>query len=181
MKKPHPLKAIDGVQIRRQYFNVPMVILLQIYLVVLETVLFVPLFHGGFSVQRMVDEIGGATVGVALLLLPLAILSVINRYCFGKVVCVLTDGGIHYSKGYVAWEEMRKLEYDYPSPSKHRSIPSSLIILQKRKKAYIPEVPHYALKQIRRFRQTLPVKVSRAPWICTAGLAIAGIVIAACV
>lgn len=111
------LSDTDGTKIRRQYLNIFVFVMLAMSLLTVTPVLVMNTLWGDSGTRlNSWSEIFTHIIAVALvLMLPFILVSVVNRFLFGKVVCVLNDRGISYRKGSaireIRWEDVRGLEY----------------------------------------------------------------------
>lgn len=109
------LKEISGQKIRRQYFNIPIYLLLSMWAAIIS----------GWFTASIVDQTVGSEKWfedalflfalMAVLLLPLLLLSVVNRCCFGKVICVLNDRGLFYEDNgvhHIVWNDIKQILYE---------------------------------------------------------------------
>lgn len=55
-----------------------------------------------------------------LVLLPLAALSALNRFFFGKIICVLDKKGLHFHDGarirFIPWDHIKRVAYEPDIP-----------------------------------------------------------------
>ena len=109
---------MPGQKIRRQYFNIP------IYFILSVDAALLALWAGlGFQNPEITLTYWLKISGILLLvsaglLLPLGMLSVLNRFCFGKIICVLDKKGLHHDGGFVCWGDIKKAVYEPDFPCK---------------------------------------------------------------
>ena len=116
------LKYIDGKKIRRQYFNVPLIIIYTFMLAIPYFIFVISLCVGKFDSYGRVSTFFISVWICFVFSLPLLILSILNRYCFGKIICVLGEEGIYYANGSkLCWETAQKIEYVMDSNRRYRS------------------------------------------------------------
>ena len=53
-----------------------------------------------------------ALVTCAIIAVPFIILSVLNRFYFGKLVCILDDSGIYHDDRLISWEQIERIDYE---------------------------------------------------------------------
>lgn len=108
-------KDIDGKKIREQYFD-------GIVIGIFVGAIFFTIYYL-FDIENFVKNI----VNIFILLtacIPFIILSILNRVCIGKVVCVLAEDRLYYfnaftriklknekTNGYVNYSEIKNIEY----------------------------------------------------------------------
>ena len=170
------LKSIPGEKIRRQYFNVVIYPLLSFVLLVL-TMCVVTWFGNGTRDEKIEDM---ASLMVALLflavpLLPLIVLSILNRFYFGRVVCVLNEKGLYFADGFIdediffkaegnvrmiRWEHIRKVAYDPDGFrfSRHTSgcKNCAYITTKPYKKEIVAELNHVPFMLLRKMKKYCP-------------------------
>lgn len=162
------LKNIPGKRVRRQYFNIPIYMILSMDAAFLSewTAIAILDAETGFATWW---EFTGLLLAVSLvLLLPLAILSVLNRFCFGNVICVLDDKGLHYEAGFIEWRQIKKAVYepDLPSTYMHRffyccnQLCLSVRHFQKEKQIELDHAPFLLLQAVRKHCPGIPCKMS---------------------
>ena len=170
------LKSIPGEKIRRQYFNVAIYPLLLFVLLVL-TMCMITWFGNGTRDEKIEDM---ASLMVALLclavpLLPLIVLSILNRFYFGRVICVLNEKGLYFADGFVdedvffkadgnvrmiKWEHIRKVAYE--PDGFHFSAHGSgcrncaYITTKPYKKEIVAEVNHAPFMLLRKMKKYCP-------------------------
>lgn len=64
-------------------------------------------------------------------LLPLLLLSLCNRFFFGRIVCVLDERGIHHADGLVRWEDVKHIDYEIEIKGRHSNTPCSATVYHK--------------------------------------------------
>ena len=113
-------KDIVGKKIREQYFD-------GIVIGILIVVIFFAIYYL-FDIENFAKNI----VNIFILLvacIPFIILSILNRVCIGKVVCVLSEDKLYYfnaftriksknekTNGFVKYSEIKNIEYVSSSP-----------------------------------------------------------------
>ena len=113
------LRDIPGEKIRRQYFNIPIFFVLVVYMSLTLALLITsvaaekPSLEDWWAFAEVLTAIAG------LLLLPMAALSVLNRFCFGEIICVLNEKGLYYEDEavrFIPWRELRSISYEPDIP-----------------------------------------------------------------
>ncbi len=158
--------------IRRQYFNIPLYI--TAYVMALTCIMILTL-RGPHESNKVafLRELGFAmTVLVPTLIGPWAILSFINRRCFGRKIAVLDEDGIHVDGRFVPWRLVTRIEYDPSLPSKHtlmRHIPNAAVLVLKSGEVRIEMAPYYLLRAARFYAPHIQTG------LCTMGKVLLGI------
>lgn len=114
------LRNTAGEKIRRQYFGmyiymvIPWIIQFWLFIPIMEMVINGKEFSG-YKAMEMLEVI--ATL--VILLLPIVMLSLGNRYFFGRIVCVLNETGIIYKRGFISWKDIERIEYGIELPARY--------------------------------------------------------------
>ena len=170
------LKSIPGEKIRRQYFNV-VIYPIVLFLLLIVSVCVFNLLQAGTQDER-IDVI--ATLAVVLLmvfviLVPLVVLSILNRFCFGRIVCVLNEKGLYFADGFIdediffkadgsvrmiKWEHIRKVAYDPDgitfSGYATRMINRAYITVKPYKREVVAELNHVPFMLLRKMKKYCP-------------------------
>ena len=150
---------LSGEIIRTQYFNCIILLFLS----------FVPMFpimsfimawkkNGEISFEVISDFLKSlppmASIW-AIVLIPLLLLSLLNRFCFGKVICVLDEKGIHLESGQLSWNEVKSISFQTPIHSRFRHSRHNCATFSiKKSQEYEVDVlhfPFYALRKIKKY------------------------------
>jgi len=100
-----------------------------------------------------------------ILALPFIVLSILNRYLFGKVVCALCDDGIQLDNTFIKWEKIEKIEYHIELPSRGMFIHKQYnraVIYTKSKETPIQHAPLYMLRAVRRLCPGIDARVNKS-------------------
>lgn len=115
------LCKIEGEKIRWQYFSGPIIIWVSILIFVPYSIFVFDTFEGTFDFTEWISGVWIAVKICGTGSLPFIILSILNRHLFGKIVCVLSETGIHYKDGFISWDQIEKIEYEIEIPGKFRT------------------------------------------------------------
>lgn len=191
MANHQALNTIPGEKIRRQYFNVP------IYMILIHCTPFFVIFTL-FELPADPTEaaqVQSLTVAVLIILLliliPLAVLSALNRFCFGKTVCVLNEKGLYFFDQKVRcilWSDIKEVAYepDLPSskrPFRHPSYNAIHITTKPFKKTItttITEVPFYLLGRMKKYQPNAKYRVKKFCIVFALLMIVLPIIIAMC-
>lgn len=106
-----PLKDINGVKLRRQYFNAPLWFVLPIIPICIILMAMVLIKHNEFSFSEWL-ALSLKSIGLLLAIFsPFIALSVLNRFLFGKIVSVMNNEGIYFENNFIPWNKINKIEY----------------------------------------------------------------------
>lgn len=113
------LHNMTGEKVIRQYFNVPLYMLLSLLLPVpiIVPIYDIALSKDGITQYTPIDMFEMLII-IFIWLIPLFILSLLNRFLFGRIVCVLNQEGVHYEQGFIPWEKITNIEYEIEIPSR---------------------------------------------------------------
>ncbi|MBR3979253.1 MAG: hypothetical protein IKJ94_06495 [Oscillospiraceae bacterium] len=180
MKQKQP-KDLIGIQIRRQYFNIPIFIFLSVLLLAFETVTFVPLFESNFSFNKWLDDIFASVFTLSILIIPCVILSVLNRFFFGKIICVLNEEGIYYTDGLIKWDDILGIRYHITFLGRTHFQPACVDIACKKATIQIKSAPLYMLSVAKKYNPDINIKKDRMIWILVASVIVIPIIASAVV
>ena len=179
--KDNDLKQIDGTKIRRQYFNYPLAVLCAITLGVPYAILVISLFMGKSDLSALWADLRIALWTGFGLTLPILLLRTLNKYCFGRIICVLSEEGIHYPKGMVRWETVERLEYAIDAEPRYKSDNAkayrAIVYTKGGKHIILNSAPMSILYRVRKYDRGLSVQMSGVSSFISAVLVIAAIVV----
>ena len=164
------LKQLPGEKIRAQYFNywigffLSFVPAVPIMISVLEWKK-----SGELPVAESLSGFGETlllTVAIGgVFLVPFLLLSWLNRVCFGKVVCVADDKGLHIDSGVVPWEDIKSISFRTATHSRVRYRPSCATLSVKNYTVEIAHFPFYGLRKIKKHCPEVKITVQDKGWI----------------
>ncbi len=174
--KRNPLKDIEGKKIRKQYFNVPIYLYSAMCLFVLLFVTFEQIYSGNFNFEQWIEDVFAVLFVFVLFIVPLLILSVLNRFLFGKIVCVLNEKGIYYSEGYTYWHDIDCLEYSATQLGRWSFYPAYIDIVCKKKSIRILSAPYYTLSVSRKYHSKIKTKFDNIVWFVLVFVILLGVI-----
>lgn len=175
--KRNYLNDIEGIRGRRQYFNLPIYIFLVGFLISVEICTLIPLFEGNFEPNTWLEDIYTGTVTIAILILPFLLLSVFNRFFFGKIVCVLNDEGLHFKDGLIRWNDIVCLKYSATCLSQRHFRVAYVEVACKNENIKIKSAPLYVMSAVKRFNPNIKTKTDKSVlWIVAVVIIIGAIV-----
>lgn len=178
------LKEICGTKIRWQFFNVPIYLLLSLLPVFPIIDIIVRLQENDWNFAEIIEGLDIILTLFLVLVIPLIVLSLLNRYLFGGIVGVITDEGLYLEDGLVAWENIEKIEYTPQILTKHTISPignfSYAIIRVKTSKHPIEvwHFPFYAVRKIKKQHPEIKVKFGKIGLVTVLVTALAPTVLA---
>lgn len=163
--KKNELKRIDGKKIRRQYFNAPLIFLLCIMLAVPYFITVFSLAMGKYEQYEFSSALGTSILVCAIFSLPFLILRVLNQHCFGKIICVLNEEGIHHPRGMLKWEAIEKIEYAIDAKPRYKSDPARTFraiayYAQGTKHLVLEKAPISLLSRIKKYRKEMDTRIA---------------------
>ena len=157
------LRDIPGETIRRQYFNIPIFFVLVVYMSLTLALLITSVAEEKPSLEDWWAFAKALTAIAGLVLLPLAVLSVLNRFFVGEILCVLNEKGLYYEEKeavrLIPWRELRRVSYqpDIPWRSGYRShcycnrAEITVQSFKKKKQFELYHVPYILLRKIKKY------------------------------
>lgn len=156
-KKYAVLKNSDGTKIRMQYFNIPVFTFLALVIV---PVLFIAPAVAIKNKEPLFSYDLLTTLGVSvIILLPFILLSVLNRFFFGKVVCVINDKGIRLIDDFIKWDDITEISYQPGGLAKYNYHSSYAYITVRRPGGVYTsciDIPHFPLYGLILLKRRLP-------------------------
>ncbi len=156
------LKIINGERIREQYFNI--FIFMEVFIV------FIP-FAIILTINTLSDGIGTKFNSIAdvfefiLLaikyLTPPVVLSVLNLYVFGEIICVLDDVGITFSGGFIRWDSITDIVYVIDFPTKTSFGCCYARVIGKNLNLKIYSAPVFLLLRAKKYNKNIKVRYSK--------------------
>lgn len=120
-----------------------------------------PLKNDAFVWATWLDETVDLILGFLLVLFPWIPLSVLNRFLFGRIICVLDDKGLHHKGGFIPWQHIEQVIYEVEVPSRHWEF-CRAIIHSKAGELTLNHAPYFLLKKIKRHTPDIPVRLSKS-------------------
>lgn len=158
------LRNTPGERIKRQYFNMPLYIYssFSVQIVILLPILNIFLGKENMTRYTIIDMFGMLCF-VLLFFIPLIVLSILNRFVFGRVVCVINQEGVHYEQGVISWDKISNIEYEIELPSRSASRDRSCFarLLGDELDVQLIHAPYYFTKRAKKYNSKIKVKFSK--------------------
>ena len=180
--KEKDLRHIAGKKIRRQYFNVPLIILYSMMLAIPYAILTIS-WCIGKSDSYASPSIFWTSIWVFFVFsLPLLILRAFNKHCFGRIICVINEEGIYYSnKGKLCWDTIEKIEYVIDSKPRYKNDTGKafrvIVYTQGGKHIVLANAPLYIVSRIKKYKKGLNIKIIGATSLLPGVLIMAAILL----
>ena len=158
------LKCIQGKKIRRQGFNIPLVILYSMMFAIPYCIFAISWCVGKLDTYGSPTTFGTSVLLCFLFSVPFLILRPLNKHFFGKIICVLGEEGIYYAnKGKLCWDSIEKIEYVIDSKPRYKSDLGKtwrvIIYTHGGKHVVLEKAPLYIISSIKRYQKSLDVKI----------------------
>lgn len=158
-KKMPELKELVGEKIRFQHFNLFIYIILSfipmpfifIFCAKLQNITFTTLSYQQFIAIY------------CYILAPLIVLSVLNRFFFGKIICVAQDEGLYLENTFILWKDIEKITFCPEFPYKfHLKYTYAVISVKSDENTEysvnILHFPAYGLRKIKNYNPDIKIK-----------------------
>lgn len=155
-------KKVSGQKIRCQYFNQFIYCIASVPVIVSLICGILDLKTGRFSFSGWLGMTGKAVFTTVIIILPVVVLSLLNRHFFGSVVCVLNSDGIYCSGGYIDWNSVISVEYvAEPHGRNMRRRYCRAVVHCKDKQEEIKHAPLYILGKIKKIAPNVKTSFSK--------------------
>lgn len=165
-KEPLELKNIEGEKIRWQYFNVCLYVILSFLPMIVIVLAALSIKDGSFSFLKLINSLMTSVFCEIVILSPLILLSLLNRFLFGRTVCVINDSGIHLDNNFLPWNKIKKVSYipDFSSKWHLRYCRAYFTVKSSAGKEYDVEANHfplYGLRKIKKINPDIEIKIAK--------------------
>lgn len=165
------VNTATGKKIRRQYFTFALYAVYTIAVMISVTYALFDIRSGTFVLGKWLNT-SAEVVGILLpLAVIFAVLYVLNRFFFGKTLCVSDEKGIYTERGLIEWYRLSRAEY-VPQISSRRRVKYCYLLLfvtdekGKETAVRIDHFPYYGLGEIRKACPAVEAKMSkRGRWL----------------
>ena len=176
------LKYIQGKKIRRQGFHIPLVILYSMMLAIPYCIFAISWCIGKFDIREIPTAFWTSIVVCFLFSAPFLVLRLLNKYFFGRIICVLDEEGIYYAnKGKLCWDSIEKIEYVIDSKPRYKSDLGKtwrvIIYTHGGKHVTLEKAPLYIISSIKRYQKNFDVKIIGASSLVSPALIMATILL----
>ena len=172
-KQVKSLEEIEGKKIRWQYFNTFIYIMLAFIPAVPVMIIAQELRKGNLDIWNIIVEMSGATpvmiVMYGIFIGPFVILSIFNRFYFGKLLGVVTEDTLFLENREIPITDIKKIVY-HPRIMTRRSISFSYATIFIRTKANnmkpldVVHFPMYGLKEIKKYNKDIKLSCDKYIW-----------------
>ena len=172
-KQEKLLEEIEGQKIRWQYFNTYIYMILAFVPAMPAMIIMGELRKGNFDIWNTILEMSEATpVMLAMYVFfigPFVILSIFNRFSFGKILGVVTEDILFLENREISINDIKKIVY-HPRIMSSRRISFSYATISVRTKANhmesfdVVHFPVYALKKIKNYNKEIKLSCDKYIW-----------------
>ena len=172
-KQALTLDEMDGKKIRWQYFNTYIYMMLAMIPAVPAMIIMGELRKGNFDIWNVIVEMSGATpVMLAMygfFIGPVVILSILNRFSFGKILGVVTEDIFFLENREIPITDIKEIVY-HPRIMSRRNISFSYATIFVCVKANdivsidMVHFPMYGLRTIKKYNKEIKLKCDRYIW-----------------
>jgi len=161
------LRQVDGIKVRKQYFNIIIYIFLAMLLPIIPMIFIVECRIQNISIWNswnLLWEYAKETLPIiASFTVPLLLLSLGNTFIFGKTIAVIEQEGLYLDNAFIRWEDIKKIEYTPTSLSKVHPHSSyiKITVARANKQEYTMEISHFTLYGLRMLKKYLPKQAVR--------------------
>ena len=180
--KEKELRHINGKKIRRQYFNIPLIIMYSMMFSIPYAI-----FTISWCIGKSESYASPSTIWTSILVcfvfsLPLLVLRAFNKHCFGRIICVLNEEGIYYSNNRkLCWDTIEKIEYAIDSKPRYKNDKGEafrvIVYTQGGKHIVLAKAPLYIISRIKKYKKELDIKIMGATSLLPGILIIAAILL----
>lgn len=170
-RKNGELLSKNGKRIRWQYFNVFIYFLLSSIPAVPAMLIAQELRKGNFDIGNTIVEMAGATPVVLVMYLifigPFVILSILNRFCFGKVLGVVNESTLYLKGREIYVQDITEIVY-HPRIMSRSSESCSYAAFMVRSKnggteSFVEEhFPLYGLREIKKQNPAIKLRLKKS-------------------
>lgn len=160
------LKDSDGEKIRWQYFNGYIYIMSACFPMALIAVILSDLKGNGVDFAGLIEGIVTALLVWSAFLAPAIVLSLLNRFFFGRIIGVIREDGLLLENDFIEWKKINKITFKPRMSSKHHAAythatvsvgPGQMTI----RSIDIMHFPAYALRRIKKHNPEIKVEVEK--------------------
>ena len=165
-KEELSMENADGYKVRWQYFNTYIYTVLSFVPVVPIMVLILDLKRGSFEHSKKLleySEIVPLLFFIIFIVLgPFLLLSLLNRFFFGKLVCVINDENLVLDDREIPLKNIEKVEYAPQIPFSYRSLRHidftyvRIFVRPMFGKVYSVDVLHFPIYGLKKLKQVAP-------------------------
>lgn len=162
LRRQVDLKKINGERIREQYFNIFIFMEVFVAFIPFAIILTINTLSDGSGTKfnSIADVFDFILLAIKYLILPV-VLSVLNRFVFGEIICVLDDVGITFSGDFIRWDSITDIVYVIDFPDKVSFGCCYARVIGKNLNLKIYSAPVFLLLRARKYNENIKVRYSK--------------------
>lgn len=158
------LKCIQGKKIRRQGFNIPLIILYSMMFAIPYCIFAISWCIDKLDTYGSFSTFWTSVLVCFLFSVPFLVLRSLNKHFFGKIICVLDEEGIYYAnKEKLCWDSIEKIEYVIDSKPRYKGDSGNtwraIIYTHGGKHVVLEKAPLYIISSMNRYQKSFDIKI----------------------
>lgn len=172
-KQAQSLENMNGEKIRWQYFNTYIYIMLAFMPAVPVMIIMMELRNGNYDIWNVIVEMSGAIPVIAVMygifIGPFIILSIFNRFSFGKTLGVVSEDILFLENREIPIKDIHKIVYHPRVMSRHRISFSYATFFVESKSDNVESFdvvhfPLYGLRKIKKYNNGIKLGCDKYIW-----------------
>ena len=152
------LKNISGEKIRWQYFNTFIYVMLACFPVPPVMMIIMGIKENNLDLGAIVEALPLFLTIWGVFLAPFVVLSLLNRFFFGKIIGVANDEGLHLENSFIPWENIQKIVYapGISTINKANYTFATVFVNAPNKTGYTFDIIHFPAYGLRKIKKLHP-------------------------
>ena len=152
------LKDSNGKKIRWQYFNTFIYVMLAFLPMPPVAIIVIGLKENNLDLAEMIEAIPTALIIWGVFFVPFIILSLFNRFLFGKIVGVVRNDGLLLENDFISWKQIQKITFNPSISSRFKAsyTYASLLIKSDTETEYTIDIMHFPMYGLRKIKKYNP-------------------------
>lgn len=122
--------------------------------------------ENNLDLAEMIEAIPTALIIWGVFLVPFIILSLLNRFLFGKIVGVVRDDGLLLENDFITWKQIQKITFNHSIPSRFKAsyTYASFFIKSDTVTEYTIDIMHfpmYGLRKTKKYNPEIEIKLGK--------------------
>ena len=163
-KQETELKDLEGEKIRCQYFNTFIYVMLAFFPGLLVMLFVMGLKENNLDLAKLVEAISVALISLGVFLAPFIILSLLNRFLFGKIIGVVREDGLLLENDFITWKQIRKITFNPNISSRIKASYTYASLFIKSGTEYTIDIMHfpmYGLRKIKKYNPEIKIELGK--------------------
>ena len=152
------LKDSNGKKIRWQYFNTFIYVMLAFFPMPPVMIIVMGLKENNLDLAETIEAIPTALIIWGVFFVPFIILSLFNRFLFGKIVGVVRNDGLLLENDFISWKQIQKITFNPSISSRFKAsyTYASLLIKSDTETEYTIDIMHFPMYGLRKIKKYNP-------------------------